>query len=346
VQKIVRSTAAGLIATFLAGPALAASPLGQYRVAEGCAARATFEQEIERRLRLPGEIGGALAIVVELSDGAYVGRVTHTSPAGVTAERVVVNDACEQVLHALALIGALLLEPEPSVDPSGGAPKPAKVEDASPVPTQTRREPESVIAPPIPKQSKSPPSTPRVRRPGTWVTGPFFGLAADQLFSPGIGVGPRPGWSLTHHALSPQSQVELDASFAHFTSSIAVDEQRDVTITWTSLRLDACLGRGAHQVSTIGGCAWFDVGRLEGTGRVRGAEPKTKGQWWSRLGAGLHGRQAIVGALALDAKLGLMLATSRPEFYFGEAQGLTEHRIHRTPLLGLVADLGLSLHFW
>ena len=34
-----------------------------------------------------------------------------------------------------------------------------------------------------------------------------------------------------------------------------------------------------------------------------------------------------------------MLATSRPEFYFAAFDGLSEQSVHRTPLLGLVADL-------
>lgn len=337
---LLRVLPASLLVASLTHPALAASPLGEYRVAAGCAPREVFEQQLERRLQSPGKMSGTLGVIVERTEGTYVGHVTLRTEAGTTMDRVVMNPVCDQVLHAMALVGALLLEPVPS-DAPAGAPEPIplfEVTAASPTRIESR---EVVIAPSRPQK----PVRGASRRPSRWATGPFYGLTADGQFSRDLGFGQRLGWSLTNYTLVSGSQLELSASFARLNSGSLDYDQRNAAISWNSVRIEACFGSGAHTISTVGGCASFDTGQLQGTGRVSSFS-RSQTSLWSRLGGALRGRQALVGALSLDAKLGAMLATSRPEFYFAASDGHSEQSVHRAPLLGLVADLALELLFW
>ena len=127
--------------------------------------------------------------------------------------------------------------------------------------------------------------------------------------------------------------------------TLTMPSQRQSSLSWSSVRVDACHLVGNHSLSTVGACAQFDLGYLDGIGRV-GTVERNQGVYWARAGAALYLRQRIVEGLAIGTDVGLMAALWRPEFYFAADSGMPEETIHRPSRLGPVADLGLELHFW
>jgi hypothetical protein len=197
--------------------------------------------------------------------------------------------------HAVALIGALMLDadsqnpPTPVAMPKGPEPPGAK-------PTaQSLTESLKVIMPPPTKLPVAPTHERQIR---SFTVAPWFSLTLDTLAAPDVRFGPRAGVLVTLQRLLPGSQQTLRVSMAQVRSgTITKGGNREANITWTSVRLDVCHGSSSQQLSSLGMCAWFDVGKWNGEGwvdRVR----REKGVYWSRLGGAAQLRQRIVGGTA------------------------------------------------
>ncbi len=318
-------------------------PWLEYRAAPGCPAREALEQEILGRSSFRPTLGNEqLLIDIVFEDGSFLGQVRFRGSEAV-AGRAVRHESCEQVLHAVALIGALMLDAESQNQPTPVA-TPPQPEPQTVVPTpQGLTESVEVITPPPTKQHLAPTNGRQIR---SLTVAPWFSLTLDSLAAPEVRFGPRAGALMTLHRLLPGSQQTLRVSMAQVRSgTITVSDHREASITWTSVRLDVCHGSSSQRLSSLGICAWFDVGKWNGEGWVDGVR-RGKGVYWSRIGGAAQWRQRIVGGLALNADLGLMLALSRPEFYFAASGDEREQTVYQPPRVGPVADLGLELHFW
>ncbi len=265
-----------LFAAMLTALAIAGTPLVDYRAAASCPAREVFELELSRRLSTTGNFTGSLSIVIEQVDGSYLGRATWKNQVGPSAERFVHHEHCEKLVGALALIGALLLEQEPAPHETT---KPVSPEELTAAPTPAA--PSKAIAPPkapaawvtvVPREFKvtrpSPPAPHKQRTLANWFWGPSVGLTGDGLFAPTFRVGPRLGEVLTLRSTPRSSEFEIKVTAARLTSGTFDTAQGSASITWSSLRLDACYGREAYQGLTFGPCTSYDIGILTATSEV------------------------------------------------------------------------------
>lgn len=315
----------------------------EYRAAPGCPAREVLEQELLRRSSFPPKHGNEQLLVdIVFEDGSFLGQV-RLRGSEVVAGRAVRHESCEQVMHAVALIAALLLDTE-GQSPSTPVAMPPEPESlaAKPAPRSLTESVEVVT--PLP--TKLPVAPTKERRIRSITVAPWFSLTLDSLAAPDVRFGPRAGALVTLHRLLPGSQQWVRSSVSQVRSgTITRSGNREANITWTSFRLDVCHGSSSQQLSSFGVCAWFDVGKWDGEGWVDGVRRK-QGVYWSRLGGAAQLRQRVVGGLVLNADLGIMLALSRPKFYFAASGDEREQTVYQPPRVGPVADLGLELHFW
>jgi hypothetical protein len=138
----------------------------RYSAPAGCSSRAAFVQELAqrtRRVRVVESTEPLPTLAVELADrGAKVlGELRLTETDGSETTRAVVGATCEEVVPALALIAAVLVDPEASSHAV------------------------STASPPSPPPSQSTPA-PRWRvRPNV-----AAGAALTSAVGPGLGLGP------------------------------------------------------------------------------------------------------------------------------------------------------------
>lgn len=312
-----------------------------YRGALGCPPRELFERELlSRASHRPTVPSEWLLVDIAFEDGAYLGHVRFRD-GEVGTGRAVRSESCEQVVHALALVAALMLDTESHATAAAPAPEPMPKESATLPPTRT--ESTEVVTPP---RTKPAIAAARPRAIDSLTLGPWFALTLDSLAAPSMRLGARVGALLTLHRLLPgtQQQARLSAAQIH-SGTLTLSDTRQAEITWTSVRLDLCHGTSSQRLTSLGGCAYADVGRWFGQGWVAG-EKHEQAMYWSRLGGTVEVRQGIVGGLALHAALGFAVALSRPEFYFAAYADQPPQSIHRPARVGPIADLGLELHFW
>lgn len=335
--------AAGLAASF---PVAAANdvPWLKYHPAIGCPSRDVLVDELLRRMsyRIPQSDKSLLANI-EYADASYVGSVSLDGSDS-TVARQVQNESCDQVVHALALMGALLLEEEQQ-PASAPAPLPTNLESQ----TATKRQTEIVEQTIVTTPTLTNPSAQRIEQKQirSLTIGPWFGLSSDGLVTPDlVRLGGRGGMLLTFHQLVPGTQQMLRLSVARVQSgTIAKSAGREASIRWTSVRLDACHGWKAHQLPMIGGCALLDLGDFSGAGSVNN-DHYEKGTLLARAGGMLYVRLPIVAGLSVHADLGAALPFAQPSFVFEPNSGLPMESVHRVRQIGPVADLGLEMHFW
>lgn len=209
---------------------------------------------------------------------------------------------------------------------------------------EARTEQSTVITPP----STQPASAIPQKRPITYFTiGPWGALISDGLVTPEfVRFGWRAGALLTLHQLIPGFQEVLRLSVARVESDpIWRAGRREAELAWTSVRLDACHGWSAKELSMVAACALLDVGGYSGVGHVDGNSYKQHAIL-GRAGAAAYLRKQIWSGFALHADLGVMVPFKRPRFYFEANAGLPSEEIFQIRQLGLVADVGLEMHFW
>lgn len=315
------------------------APWLEYHPGIGCPPRETLREELMKRLsyRAPST-GQRLSAHIEYVEGQYVGRV-WLGAEGSSSPRQIQNESCNQVVHALALMGALLLEDDR---------KPSAAAEPAPRPTPTPSHANVVhSSTTLPSSSRTSERRAQPRPIQQLTLGPWLALTSDGLVTPDLlRFGARLGAVATFHPKAHGFQQALRLSLANVKSgTLASAGERTAEIQWTSVRLDACHGWGARQLSSLSACVLLDVGQYEGTGRV-GGDTYERSALLGRAGATLYVRYALISGLALHAELGAVLPFARPSFVFVASNDLPAETIHRVRQIGPVADLGLELHFW
>jgi hypothetical protein len=324
-------------------------PWLEYRPAVGCPGRDALRQELLRRWshRAPAS-NAVLQIHVEYSDGTYVGTVKHGDTQAEAARRVH-NDSCEQLIHALALSAALMLDGDTQPAPESAENQPPDATPAAAAPTLTATSappsPESSVVS-APRQQNPAPASKRARPIHSFTFGPFIAATSDGLATPDwFALGGRVGTVLTFHGVWGSSQQVLRVSAARVNRGTTQVDGAESSTAWSSVRLDVCHGATAHELRFIGVCALFDVGGFSGTRRVDQANYSNTA-YLARAGAGLLLRQPILRGLSLHADLGAMLPFTHPSFYVPRRGNNAERALAEVRTVGPVADLGIELHFW
>jgi hypothetical protein len=317
----------------------------EFSAAPGCGDREAFAEEVLKRTeRLrPAEPGEpALTFLVNIGrtvEGAR-GQVAIREPDGNLSLRDVPGSDCPEVLSAMALIAALtvdpLARPDREVPVAARRRRPQSTRPALPLP---RKGPPRAVPPP-PTQAAEPESRgaalglgtgARVNAHGSVMPELAVGVAAyievvsrrSGLFSPSLRVG------------------AVFSRHGGFETELASGTNATAAFEWLTARVELCPVRlGSAKRISLRPCAYFDAGRLKGSGS--NVSPKReKSVFWTAAGAELSLEARLIGALTAGAEVGILLPFRRDRFFF-----VPERTAHEISAAGLSAGLGLGLHFF
>ncbi len=277
----------------------------EFSAPAGCPGRAQVLDEIASLVRADRH-GGSGRLLAQASVERRAARhfELHVvlTREGARDERSVPAESCAAAAHAVALLVALVLDPQ--------------LMSAAPSPPPTAA---SVRAAPR-------------ERPGARPTLELgAALSLDSAVSPQVAVGPAlqagVGWGRLHLAL--RGRYLLPSSARHDGPSGLFD----ASFTLADGSLSAC-HLWASQSLALGPCLAVEAGRL--AGRATGLSPSTDGSaLWMAVAAAAQGRGRLASWSWLFAELGAEYGLRRPRFEVGGI-GLA----HQPAALSLIASFG------
>jgi hypothetical protein len=317
-------------------------PLVEYAAPAGCPTGEALAEQIAARTPVFRERAAELALRVEVMSepGGVLGRASLVL-SGHAAERELRAARCDEVVEALALVVAILVDPNADTRPlpAGGvaAPGPATAEPPPGVapraalPPQAER-PHAVRRSPPPPRGPVPPAEPAYR----FVAGAqaaFVGAVAPEL-----ALGPRVFGGVELHRSWPwPSSVRL--SGARLFSRRLRDVQGSMKLTADLARADACFVRLREGRLTLEPCAGLDVGLLRiDASHPRGAEDS--GRIWADVGGLIRASVAATDWLGAEVEIGADVPLVQYRFAF---QGRAA--LYRTVPVGMHLGLGLGVRF-
>lgn len=326
-----------LVTLMLCAPARAEAPSGRVRItymARGdCPTPEGFREAVRQRApELEDAADGepARQFVVEATEGGggARGTVVISEPSGASVTRRLEGDDCREVADALAFIVAELGR---AVRIDAEIPGETEPPPAPPPPPP--------VVPPPPRPVEEPPNEPRK----LWEAGAgaeiIGGPAPDLLLAPfgylELGRARR--------GSAPLFSARL--SFLYSKSGTIDGTIGNADIRWLAARAELCGPRFGTLVLSVGPCAAFDVGELEGSG-YGSANPKSEDALWLAPGLSARALLTVERKLVIGAALGAFVPLVRPRFYFagGGSAGDSE-TIHTVPSVGFRAALGVGVQF-
>lgn len=308
---------AALPCTAHATPGLAES-FGYQAPAE-CPARVDFSEEVATRTKswLAADSPFTVSVFIEHQQpSGFYGLVTVARGEQRTERRLEAN-GCDELAQALALIVAILIDPQAS---------------STPLPAESARRPAPVyllLAPARP----SPPPPARL-----WFSaGPELTLQTAMTRNSAVGERLFLGFSRGDNSL-PLSSLRVSFSrLAEQTTSPTSGSRAEFTLL--SARADGCIWRVNDGPLAFESCAFIEFGRLRAVGVHRGGNV-TRNEPWGSLGLLLRPSWTLARRLVFGGDLGLALPLRHYRFAFTGEPELT-----RTATFGFEAALGLGLRF-
>lgn len=326
-----------------------------YEAPPGCPTSDAFFREIaarttRARAAQPNERSRVMHVVVTKSGDQHLGRLWIEDASASSTARSVSGKTCSEVVGALALVGALAVDPRASTAPIAAAPiaaAPIATEPgAAPPPPPPADKPAEVsppppappvpppVAPPSPSRSGTDPlpSPPRGRvEVGVQVEAAFVAGAVPggRLFGD-VSIGPRDG--LFAPALRLAVARSLDVAR---TAAIG-----GATLTWTSVGLDACplrlaLARPVGLRPCVGGSAGvLDASGTGFAGTVSRSRP------WLTLSALTRFVWEPLAWLDVELEAGVIAPLYRESFFFAPSVS-----VYEAPALAFLSRAGLGLRF-
>jgi len=293
-----------------------------YRASPGCPTAAEFVARVVQytplaRLAASGEPSHELHVVIETDAGGATGRLAFVALDGSASERTVAARDCTEVTDALALVAAIVIDPNAeralpeTAPPSQTAPAGRNPERAGPA--------RPLVEPP-PRPART---IEAVEGSLPWRLGPAFqaGVVGSGL-TPNLGIALFSGIELVleREALLAPS---LRLSGYHVRSADVATAAGSASFEWTAARLSACPLRWSAAFVGIRPCLFGDVGRLraEGYATVNREEHSTL---WTAIGAALRTEATLLEVLAVEVEFGAAFPLSNDRFFFEPDQNAYE----------------------
>jgi hypothetical protein len=302
------------------------------------------------------------------------GRLTVRELDGNQTEREVAGASCQEVVSAMVLIAAILVDPNASLEPlappsppkppkprepprpASGTPEPFAPPRAGPVIPAGRTPPPGAVVRPRSSIEHGARRAPSERRRGASNDGPSRKASALGRLSVGAGVGfalesapvPVPAAGVV---ISGSAALERDSILSPLVEGSAVRTQTVRVGTpsglaefrFSSLRLLACPVRFPRSsIVAVRPCALGEVGVLEGIGKVTD-DPALVSARWVAIGGALRASVRLVGPLTLVGQGALVVPLIRHQFYF-DPEG-PETTALEVASAGFSGRLGLSAEF-
>lgn len=303
----------------------------------GCSDAAAFLRGIKARTSRarPAQAGEqALRLTVRLTPaaGSVHGELSVVRETRGTSTREVDGATCEEVVDALALTAALVLDPSASLAPSPDtAPEPSAGATASasaPAPSP----PTATSAPP--SGTVQPPSTDHDKLRETYALGAQVTVA--QIVKPGASLGGALTLRGTY-PVSPSVVPSLGLSFYYLRSGL-LDSPDRARVALAAMGLTACpLRLRLLADCSLEPCAFAMGGWLSASGRDL-SHPESVGRsWWSA--GGLLRATAPLGAVAFELEAGISAPLYRRRFVVGQDQAVV---VGETPTASALVGVGLT----
>jgi hypothetical protein len=285
-----------------------------------CPNATAFSAQIAARTAMWTRVPSALAVQVRIepADGRLHGVLTLDDAAGSTV-RVVSGERCAEVVQALALIVAILIDPEA---------------DTRALPIV----PEATVAPPNAETGVHRPLESGEASEARW------SASAGTELTVTAGVGERALVGERWFAGIARERADRPS----FTLRFAFGRDRSGTINHgpgassalsrTLLRVDACGLLVTTPALAFTLCGFGEGGQIDAVGlHPLRSESPTVG--WLALGSLVRAGYRYERVLGLEAELGVGLPLSRYRFRFGDES------LYETSVLVVGGGIGLSLHF-
>jgi hypothetical protein len=285
-----------------------------FSTSANCGVAEAFLAELRARtarLRAAKEAEHGITFVVETFrvPGGVRGQLVMHRPGALPIVREVPGATCGEVISAMALIAALM------VDPLAGA---SPVNPTSPTAGHEQEHPES----------RGTPFAFRVDHR----------LTTRNAVAPKFALGQALVISVTHETGPLRPSLGLSLSTARASTTVTSGAAQ---FDWIAARLTPCpVGLGSARSWDLRLCAGLELGRLRGKGYATVA-PATQSIVWSSAAALLDAHRRLLGPLWLGGEAGLTFPFTREHFY------LEPHtNLHRIPAWGVSAGVGLGLDFF
>ena len=322
-----------------------------YEAPAGCPASDAFFREIaarttRARASKPNERARVMHVVVTKSGEQHVGKLWIEEANASSTARSVSGKTCSEVVGALALVGALAVDPRASTAPIAAAPIATEPVSDAPAPPPPPEKP-AEASPPPPAPVVPAPVAPRTSSPsgdppsassppgrievGVQVEAAFVAGAvpSGRLFGD-VSIGPREGLFAPALRLAVARSLDVNR-----TAAIG-----GATLTWTSVGLDACplrvaLARSVGLRPCVGGSAGvLDASGTGFAGTVSRSRP------WATLSALARLVWEPLPWLDVELEAGVIGPLFRESFFFAPSVS-----VYEAPAIAFLSRAGLGLRF-
>lgn len=288
----------------------------EYSADPQCPSEADFVARVKQRSQRAERTrdSAPVAIDIEVTSAPPRGNLQYIE-AGSDARREVEGADCDEIVSALALIVALLVDP--AAEPDAPKTRPGAVQKPAP------RGPSGPV---------SPRGVPRTLQPFIGVRGGALRGVADG-FVPYLGAGAGVQ-SAGAGSIAPAAR--LDLLFAQGTANNA---SGTAELQWLAARAALCGAGSSQSALSWRACATFEGGRLAARG-VGLASPRSAAVAWYGPGAQLGVGVRPVSVLNLSAEAGAVVNLTRDSFFFRPSD-----QVHQIPAVAPYFGLALEASF-
>ena len=281
-----------------------------YQAHAGCPDFASFYAQVRARTPLVrlaegNEPARLFAIDVLAGQDESVGSLSVHESTGAIAIREVRDASCAEVVAALALIVAVAIDPSSLTRPPAPPPEPTEPPEQPP--------PEPLPPPRPPPEPDPPPPRPPPEAPPELVWTVGLGVEGLSAVAPGLTLAGRlfvDARVETEETLEPAFRLSVARGLERIVTS---EDDREIQLTWTSGRAEACLSSTVGQVVLEPG-AVFEGGILQGAGGqgVVGATSRTRP--WLAIGPVARVAFSPLDPLRLELQAGGLVPLVRDSF--------------------------------
>jgi hypothetical protein len=321
-----------------------------YEAPQGCPAPSAFFGEIaarttRARAAQPQERARVMHVVITERDREYAGRLWIEDANASSTSRFVSGKTCAEVVGALALIGALAVDPRASTAPIATAPTAAEAAGpattAPPATTTSAPPPAPPAATTAPEPARDRPSVAPAPTASSDQRGRVeVGAQAEVAFVAGA-VGS--GRLFVDLSIGPRAGLFAPALRLAATRSLDVDRAAAIggaTLRWTAGALDVCPIRVAPAATvSLRPCAGSSFGVLDASGTGI-ATSVSRSRPWATVSA--FGRLVWepLSWLDVELELGVVAPLYRESFFF--MPGVS---VYEAPAAALLSRAGLGVRF-
>lgn len=298
-----------------------------YTARAGCGSRASFVAELEARtprVRVVDTEDAVATVSVELLERptGIVGELSLREANGMETVRAVAGKSCEEVVPALALIAAVLVDPQAMTRPP---PTPAPTPAPGAVST-------SPAEPPPPAAARPPHDDERLRlRPAVGT-----GVAMTSTVAPNPSFAPALELGLELERAGERGPMLL-LSLERFASSTVTTDAGLADFSTLLARLSLCpLRWPARGLAFLAPCGAFEAGSLhvDVSQTLDKQEPSVL---WLAAGPGLHLELRPLRVLGLELDLLGVFPLVRGDFYFSP-----QFAVFSIPVVGWTGRVGVK----